>query len=60
MFYILYMSLLNESIHDRVYGIHFMEDQLRIIQELLEMTNTWNENQDKYRSDRGIEAQLYE
>ena len=49
MFYIIRTSLLDESIRDQAYGIHFTEYQLQIIRQLLEMLNTWNEDQDKHR-----------
>jgi len=37
LFYVLRTSLLDESIREEVYGIHFTESQLAIIRQLLEM-----------------------
>jgi hypothetical protein len=49
-FYVLYTSLLNELICDRVYGIYFTESQLVIIRQLLGMLNEYNEDGDECRS----------
>src|SRR5437762_12137942 len=37
LFYVLHTSLLDESIREEMYGIHFTESQLAIIRQLLEM-----------------------
>ena len=49
IFYVLRTFLLNESTHDRIYGIRFTEDQIVIIEQLLEMLNTYDENKDQRR-----------
>src|SRR5208282_3838510 len=46
LFYVLRTSLLDESIRDEVYGIHFTDSQLAIIRQLLEML-------DEYDGDEG-------
>ena len=51
LFYVLRTSLLEKSTRDRVYGIHFTENQLMIIRQLLEMLNEYDEDKDEYQSD---------
>ena len=59
MFYVIHTSLLDESICDQVYRIRFMEYQLRIIRQLLEMLNAWNrseeEEDDDYEDEEDID-----
>lgn len=44
IFYILRTFLLDESTRDRIYGIHFTEDQIMILEQLLELLDTHIEN----------------
>src|SRR5947207_5798945 len=46
IFYVLRMSLLDESIRERMYGIRFTEDQIMIIRQLLKMLDEYDENED--------------
>jgi len=50
LFYILHISLLEESTLDRVYGIHFTENQFMIIRQLLKMLNEYDEDKNEYQS----------
>ena len=46
------MFLLDQSTHDRIYGIRFTEDQTAIIQQLLELLNEHDGNKDQYQPDK--------
>ena len=44
--------MLDQITRDRMYGIHFTEDQLLIIRQLLEILNERNEDEDEHRFNR--------
>ena len=45
IFYVLHIFLIDEFIRDRIYDIHFTEDQIIILEQLLEMLDVYIENE---------------